>query len=174
MSKVFVFIAMSVDGFIAGKNGDISFLDKYNTDTEDYGYNKIMENVGTVIIGYNSYQKVLSFGVWPYDKKIYVLTSKTNLENDPNVEFFYGDLNDLISKIKSNNDKDIFVDGGGKVVQSFYKKDLIDEITINLVPEILGSGMELFGSMDINKNLSTISVKQFTNGLVQLRYSIKS
>ena len=142
-----LYIAMSLDGYIAKEDGDINWLSIVENPTEDYGYSKFISTVSTVIMGRKTYDKVLSFGIeFPHkDKKCYVIShQKTGKDN--NVEFYNGSIADLINKLKNTTDKNIFIDGGAEHVFELMKQNLIDKYIISIIPIFLGNGISLFKS----------------------------
>jgi dihydrofolate reductase len=143
--KVILYIAMSLDGYIAKQNGDISFLSVVEQKGEDYGYAEFVKTIDTVIWGRKTYDKILSFGIkFPHpDKKIYVIT-RTARPKKANVTFYSDGLKDLIETLKSQNGKNIYVDGGAEIVSELMKQNLIDEFIISIIPVFLGSGISLF------------------------------
>jgi dihydrofolate reductase len=169
--KVILYIAESLDGFIARENSDISWLSIVERPGEDYGYKDFISTVDTVIMGRKTYDKVLSFGIeFPHkDKECYVL-SRTLEGSDGNVQFYSGDINDLIKQLKAGEGKNIFIDGGSEVVREFRCKNLIDEYTISIIPVLLGKGVRLFKDSDTENKLKLIESNVFDSGLVQLRY----
>ena len=172
--QVILYIAMSLDGYIAKKDNDISFLSVVEKPGEDYGYNDFIKTVDTVIMGRKTYDKVLSFGTeFPHkDKKCYVLSS-SKTGSDENVEFFNGEISDLISKIRANKGSDIYIDGGAEVVFELMKVNLIDKFIISIIPVFIGDGIRLFKSGRPEQNLKLIDSKAFSTGLVQLWYEKK-
>lgn len=169
--KVVVYIAASIDGFIAADNDDLGFLASVEKEGEDYGYAEFVSTVDTVIMGRKTYDKVLSFGI-PYphsERKTYVITRSTK-ESKDNIVFYNGSLSDLVSELKSKNGKKVFVDGGAQIVNEFLKLDLVDEIIVSYVPVILGSGTQLFNNQGAPSKWKTISAKQFETGLVQIHW----
>lgn len=121
--KVVLYIAQSLEGFIARADGDIGWLSAVEREGEDYGYSEFIETVNTVIMGRKTYEKVLSFGIeFPHrEKKCYVLT-KTKRDSDGNVQFYSGDAAELIRSIRNGEGKDIFIDGGLRLSGSFYPR----------------------------------------------------
>ncbi|MBP2027300.1 dihydrofolate reductase [Acetoanaerobium pronyense] len=175
--KVVLYIAQSLDGYIARENDEISWLSIVERDNEDYGYNEFVETVetvetvDTVFMGRKTYEKVLTFDVeFPHKGRNCYVLSKTLKGSDENVHFFSGDVDELIKKIKTEEGKDIFIDGGSEVVRAFRDKDLIDEYVISIIPILLGKGIRLFRDTDTENNLKLIESKAFESGLVQLRY----
>ena len=170
--KVVLYIAQSLDGFIATEDHDISWLSIVEQEGEDYGYEDFVDTVDTVFMGRRTYEKVLSFGIeFPHkDRNCYVLsTSRTG--SDENVTFFSGDLKALVGDLKKKEGKNIFIDGGAEVVRVFRVLDLIDEIVISIIPMMLGKGIRLFKEIDATSQLKLISSQSFESGLVQLKYA---
>ncbi|MBN2612772.1 MAG: dihydrofolate reductase [Bacteroidales bacterium] len=138
---VIVYIAMSLDGYIAGPDDDLSFLSAVQVEGEDYGYAEFYETTGTVIMGRKTYDWVMTqVPVFPHhDKETYIITRKT-LPSSGNIRFFNGSIPGLIRMLKAKRGRDIFVDGGAKVVNSLLKEDLIDEFQNSLPVAVLNSG----------------------------------
>lgn len=169
--KLFLFIAMSLDGFIAKQDGDISFLSQVETEGEDYGYSSFIGMVDTVIVGRKTYDKILSMGIeWPYgSREVYVLT-RSEKPDSGTIHFYSGNLYDLISRLKSQEGKRIYCDGGAEIIHQLLQKDLIDEMIISIIPHMLGDGIALFQGGRQEKKLQLISAESFEKGLVQLHY----
>lgn len=169
--KIILYIAESLDGFIAKEDGDISWLSIVDRPDEDYGYNEFINTVDTVIMGRKTYEKVLSFGIeFPHkDKKCFVL-SKTMEGNDHNIEFYNGDISELIERLNKENGKNIFIDGGSEVIRAFRNNNLIDEYVISIIPVLIGKGIPLFKDADTENRLKLTGSKIFNSGLVQLKY----
>lgn len=169
--KLVLFIAMSLDGYIAKPDGDISFLSLVEKEGEDYGYAKYIETVDTVILGRKTYDKILSMGFGlPYgDRNIIVLTRNPHPVTDK-VTFYSGSLSGLISKLKSQAGLNIYCDGGSETIYQLLQEDLIDEITVSIIPVLLGEGIPLFEKGFQEKNLQLVSTESFPKGLVQLHY----
>lgn len=167
-----LFIAMSLDGFIAAQNDNLDFLTAVETPGEDYGYSAFTATVDTVIMGRKTYDKVLSFGVdFPHEgKKCYVFSTERT-GTDENVEFYNGSPEKLIQKIRDEGSVGIYCDGGAKLVQQLSKLNLFDHYIISIIPVILGSGVRLFGDDGREIKLRLNQTKSFSSGLVQLHYS---
>ena len=169
--KVVLYIAESLDGFIAKEDNDISWLSIVEKPNEDYGYNNFVNTIDTVIMGRKTYEKVLSFGIeFPHKDKISYVLSRTLEGTNENVEFYNGTINDLIKKLKSEDGKNIFIDGGAEVVREFRNENLIDEYIISIIPVLLGKGIRLFKDANMENKLKLIESKVFDSGLVQLKY----
>lgn len=171
--KVVLYIAMSLDGYIAKSNDDISFLSIVEEKGEDYGYQDFIKTIDVVIMGRKTYDKVLSFGIpFPHaDKKVFVITRNQKPAKD-NITFYSGDIVELIRSLKKENGANIFVDGGAEIVNLMLKLNLIDECIISIIPVFLGDGILLFKSGREENKLKLINSKTFNKGLVQLHYKI--
>lgn len=169
--KVILYIATSLDGYIAQPNDDLSFLSIVEQEGQDYGYADFMKTVDAVIVGRKTYDKVISMGFdFPYaDKDAYIIT-RTARTNTGQVKFYTKDLKSLIDKLKSESGKNIFCDGGAEIVNELLKDDLIDEFIISVVPILVGNGTKLFKDGRPEQKLELISVKSFDKGLTQLHY----
>lgn len=169
--EVILYIAMSVDGFIAGENDDLTFLSAAEYPGEDYGYEDFNKKVDTVIWGRKTYDKVLTFGMdFPHkDKKVYVL-SGSRTGSDENVEYFSGDIQLLIDKLRAEAGKHIYIDGGAGLVFELMKKSLIDRIILSVVPALVGSGVRLFKEGTGFSKLKLVKSLTFPSGVVQLHY----
>lgn len=169
--KVIVYIAISLDGYIAGKNESLDFLTVVEKEGEDYGYGAFIATIDTIILGRKTYDKVLSMGfAYPAgDQHVYVVT-RTERTSTEKVTFFTDNLRDLVAELKSIPGKNIFCDGGAEIVTEFLKSDLIDEIIISVIPVLLGDGVRLFKDGRPEQKLALKSVKHFDSGLVQLHY----
>ena len=164
---------MSVDGFIAAKNDDLSWLSIVEKEGEDYGYNNLQQRIDTYIVGRSTYDVVLKLtgGVFP-QAEVYDCYVITRQERDPEngVTFYNGDIENLITEIKSKPGKDIYCDGGGQIVKLLMDKDLIDEYVVSVIPTILGDGKRLFIGGTNQINLKAQPSQYFDSGLVQLHY----
>jgi dihydrofolate reductase len=169
--KVILYIAMSLDGYIARENGDIDWLSTVERANEDYGYGNFIQSVDTVIMGRKTYDKVQGIGIeFPHrDKKCYIITH-TQLPVHDNVEFYSGPLSHLIQTIRQAQGKNVFIDGGAQVVNELMKDDLIDEFIISIIPVFLGSGISLFQPSHPEMKLHLKNRNIFSSGLVQLWY----
>lgn len=169
--KVILFIAMSLDGYIAKNNGDISFLSLVDVPDEDYGYKKFYDTVDTVILGRKTYDKILTFGIeFPHRfKKCYVV-SRTLSGNEGLLEFYDGDLTELINNLRCSEGKDIFIDGGAELVNELMKRNLIDKYIISIIPVFLGEGIRLFNHGYTERKLTLKRSAMFKSGLAQLEY----
>src|SRR3989304_9265966 len=172
--NIILYIAASLDGFIARKNGSVDWLAPYEKGQEDYGYNEFYKKIGTVIMGNNTYKQVLSFGEFPYrGKDCFVFTRIKDKLEDENVTFVSKSAKDFISQLNLRDNKNIWLLGGASIIDEFLKFDLIEEFIITVIPILLGDGIPLFKGKSNEKKLKLINVKTFDPGLVQLHYKRK-
>ncbi len=172
MSKQLVlYIACSVDGYIAKPNDDLSFLGLVEQAGEDYGYSAFMQTIDTVIIGRKTYDWVMKqVPEFPHAHlNTYVIT-RNPLPNQGNIQFYNGEITELVAQLKTQYGKNIFCDGGAEIVQLLLKADLIDELIISIIPVLVGDGIRLFKDGRPELNIELINVKHFVKGLVQLHY----
>lgn len=173
-TKFSVYIATSLDGFIARKNGDIDWLPAPESGGEDFGYTEFMSSVDCLVMGRNTFEKVLTFGSWPYDKKVYVLSSK-NLTVPEEIKSKTEALNlsprEVAKFLEAREVKHVYVDGGN-TIQRFLIEGLIDEMTITVIPILIGEGLPLFGALEKDIHLELISSHGFSNGFVQNKYKV--
>src|SRR5688572_19840302 len=169
--KVIVYIATSLDGYIAKPNDDLSFLSIVDQDGEDYGYKDFIKTVDTVILGRRTYDWVMNeVGEFPHaDKNSFIIT-RTARPSIGKTNFYTGNLPDLIARLKSEPGKNIFIDGGAQIVNELLKDNLVDEFIISVIPILIGEGIRLFKDGRPEQRLELISVKQFDKGLAQLHY----
>jgi dihydrofolate reductase len=172
--KVILYIAASLDGYIAKPDGDIDFLSVVEEPGEDYGYADFLKNIDTVIWGRKTYEKVLSFGhPLPHSDKIIYVITRTARADSEHVNFYTGSPCDLIADLKNKEGKNIFIDGGAQIVNQLLKLNLIDEIILSVIPVLLGSGIALFQEEKSEIRLKLVKSKQFRKGLVQLHYAVE-
>jgi dihydrofolate reductase len=175
--KVSVFIATSLDGFIARSDSDLDWLTgAESTLTEqDYGYQEFMDTIDTIVLGRNTFELVLTFDSWPYSgKKVVVLSSKPSAVPShlvDEVEWLSLPPQRLAERLAAQGATHLYVDGG-KTIQGFLRAGLIDELTITRVPVLIGTGVPLFGPLDHDVRLTHIATQQFENGFVQSKYRV--
>lgn len=171
-----VFIATSLDGFIARKDGDIEWLMNRSEQTEDHGYDKFIEEMDGIVMGRGTYEKVLNFESWPYTKPVVVLSqslSQSSLPENLNDKVRVMDFSpkEVMSLLAIENWKKVYIDGG-QVIQSFIRDNLIQEMVITVVPVLIGGGRTLFGPLKGDVSLSHFKTTSFPSGLVQSIYKI--
>ncbi|SMO93821.1 dihydrofolate reductase family protein [Gracilimonas mengyeensis] len=182
MPKISVYIATSLDGFIARKDGDIEWLHtsgqgKVASD-EDFGYKVFMENIDVLLMGRNTFEKVLSFGgEWPYGKKpVIVLTSRAieiPKEISETVSSMSGSPEEIVSALDQQGFEDLYLDGGF-TIQRFLEAGLVNELTVTRIPILIGEGIPLFGPLTEDIPLKHLETQSWNNGFVQSRYKVLS
>lgn len=169
--KISIYIAMSIDGYIARKDGGLDWLEYGHTGDEDYGFKKFMNDIDALILGRNTYEVVTSFDKWPYDGKRVIVLSNILTDVRKEAELFCGQLHDLVSTLHSEGTKHVWVDGG-ITVSKFLEAGLVDDITISVIAVVLGSGIPLFNTMNREHRCRLISSQSYPSGLVQLKYEV--
>ncbi|WP_149240296.1 dihydrofolate reductase family protein [Dyadobacter sp. 32] len=169
---VILYIAATLDGYIATQDGDLKFLESVEREGEDYGYGKFIKNVDAVIVGRKTYDKVLSMGFdFPHAEKESYIITRTPRPDIGNIRFYTGEVKELVLKLKSEPGNNIFVDGGSEIVHLLMSENLIDEYIISIIPVLLGDGIRLFRDGRPQEDLRLISSTAFESGLVQLHYT---
>jgi dihydrofolate reductase len=159
MRKVILYISSSLDGFIAGPNNDLSFLDKMHLEGEDYGYTSFVNSIDTVLVGRKTYQWVIDQGYeYPHGNKMTYV--------------YDGDLKTLVAKLKTEKGRNIYCDGGAKIVNMMLQAGLIDEIILSVIPVLLGAGTSLFSTTYPKKALKLLKSQSYSSGLTQLHYRL--
>ncbi|MEN7551651.1 dihydrofolate reductase family protein [Rapidithrix thailandica] len=171
MRKTTLYIAMSLDGYIAQPNDDLRFLSIVQKEGEDYGYAKFNSTVDTVIMGRKTYDWVMKNATeFPHtDKQAFIIT-RTPKAAIGNTSFYSGSLKTLVLKLKQEKGKTIFIDGGAEVANSLMKEQLIDELIISIIPVCIGEGIRLFKDGRPWTHLQLLESRTFESGLVQLHY----
>lgn len=172
--KIILFIAMTLDGYIARKNGDIDWLQDAEIQGEgDNGYSDFYQTIDTVLMGKKTYEHVMSLvDVYPYpDKKSYVF-SRSKQKSGPFIEFIDEDIKHFIQKLKQQKGENIWLVGGGELVDSFLRKKLVDEMIITVIPILLGGGIPLFQHPIPENKLDLKGTVQYGD-FVQLHYGLR-
>ena len=177
-AKVSVYIATSLDGFIARKDGGMDWLDEANATVpkgEDLGFQAFIDSVDALVMGRKTYEMVLSFGLWPYGERPVIVLSHSPFSFPPgvpgSVSHSSGPLPDLLARLSADGAKHVYVDGG-TTIQGFLAEGLVDEITITVIPVILGSGIPLFGSLERDIHLTHVRTIAYDFGMVQSTYAV--
>lgn len=172
--RLFVYIATSLDGYIARPNEDLDWLNMVEMPGEDYGYGAFIDQIDTVILGRRTYEKVLGMGVgFPHqNKEVYVIT-RTQRPSEGNIHFYGGDLRQLLDSIRQKDGRHIFCDGGAEVIHQLMQAGLVDEWIISYIPIFLGTGIRLFQDGRPETLLELVESRSFPSGLVQVHYRKK-
>ena len=174
--KLILYISMSLDGFLATKDDDLSWLSIVEKEGEDYGYATFNETVDAYIVGSKTYETVLSMtgGTFPpSDNHECYIISRQERANENGVTFYNKGVENLIKELKSKEGKNIYCDGGAMVIKMLMDHNLIDEYSISIIPIILSDGKRLFRGETPRIHLEAISSKQFESGLIQVHYKKK-
>jgi dihydrofolate reductase len=164
------FLALSLDGFIAGPHGDLSWLDPYATDSPaETGYECLMHEIDTLVMGRNTYEKVLSFDFWPYAGKRVVVLTHRPLSSRHGETAQAGPLHDVLERLWRQGARHVYLDGG-QVVRQGLADGLIDELTLSWVPVILAGGTGLFHGLQNRLAWEVSDVRRLPSGLVQTSY----
>ncbi|HEY9626803.1 MAG TPA: dihydrofolate reductase family protein [Coleofasciculaceae cyanobacterium] len=170
MRKVVLFIASSLDGYIARPSGEIDWLFA----DQDYGYTPFLESIDAVLVGRTTYEQILTLGEYPYvGKKSYVFTRNSDRTSDQNVEFISEDVTSLVKRLQSSEGKDIWLAGGSILIRDFMRHQLVDQIILSIHPTILGEGIPLFANAIAPSSLNLTHCQRYDSGLVQLSYDVK-
>lgn len=173
-AKITLYIATSLDGFIAKRDGSVKWLDEFNESGEDYDYKEFIGSIKTVVMGNATYKQILGFGKFPYkNQKCFVFTNHDK-KKDKNVTFVNGDVKKFVNGLDKKEEHRIWLVGGADLTNQFLKHDLIDEIIIFIMPIILGSGIRLFDENNNKKELELEKTKTYKSGVVRLNYNTGS
>lgn len=169
-----VFIATSLDGYIADQQGGIDWLHSIpNPDKIDMGYGAFMAGIDALVMGRTTFDTVCGFDMeWPYEKPVFVLSnSMTQVPKKymKKAEVVHGNLNEILEKIHDKGHQHLYIDGG-KTVQGFLKEDLIDEMTITIIPYLLGAGIPLFSELQKRLEFECMDTKIYLEKIVQNRF----
>lgn len=176
--KCSVFIATSLDGFIARKNGDLDWLPGSDGEIagEDYGFSEFFASIDTLVMGRKTYELALSFNEWPYRGKDVLVLSRS-FPSRPNIlaNGARGTSlppHELVHQLIASGSTHVYVDGG-KTIQSFLRENLINELIITRIPVLIGDGIPLFGSVTHDIQLQHLTTQSYASGFVQSKYVVK-
>jgi dihydrofolate reductase len=174
MSKTTLYIATTLDGKIARKDGSLDWLFALaNPNQIDHGYADFLKRIGTTIMGKNTYNEILGFGVeWPYrGMDSYIATTNKELQATmPETYIISSNISDHINKLKGQSQKDIWLIGGGQLITYFLNNDLLDRMILSLIPTIIGEGISLFPDNPKEIIWELSNVEKFETGVVNLTY----
>ena len=172
-----VYIATSIDGCIADRNNGLEWLETVpNPENRDLGFADMMSRIDALVMGRNTYETVLGFGIeWPYSKPVFVCSR--SLKDIPGklkdkVFLVSGTASEITENLRSRGYKDLYIDGG-KTIQGFLREDMIDEMIITKIPVLLGGGTALFGDLPEHMDFELISAEVLLDQIVSLRYRRK-
>ncbi len=177
-AKTSVFVATSLDGFISRQDGSIDWLDRANSlvpQGEDCGYAAFMATVDVLVMGRNTFDLALTFPGWPYKATPVVVLTHRALDIPAaiatSVSMSQESPAALVARLSGQGAKHLYIDGG-QTIQSFLKAGLIDELTVTLIPVLIGTGRPLFGPLPNDVRLAHVSTKAYDFGFVQHRYRV--
>ncbi len=166
-----VYIALSLDGYIAGPGDDLSFLDSVQVEGEDYGYNAFMQSVDTVLMGRKTYDKVMSFGIeLPHESKEWFVFSHSKHGTEGAAQFVNTEVSDFVRHLRNREGGTIFVDGGATLIQYLIRADLVDRFVLSYVPLMLGAGVPLFAENTPTQEYELTAVRHYASSLVQAEF----
>ena len=168
-----VYIGTSLDGFIARPDGDFAWLSKFADDDAINAYDEFMAGIDALVIGRGTFETVLTFPTWPYNKPVFVLSRSIKEVPEPlrdKVSILTLTPAQMLEHLGEKGFRSAYIDGG-KVIQSFLAADLIDELIISKVPVLIGSGIPLFGSIDADICYNHVRTTVCSNGLVRSYYN---
>jgi dihydrofolate reductase len=170
--KASVFIATSLDGFIAREDGAIDWLP---ANPEPHGYDEFIASVDAIVIGRKTFETVLAFGGWFYGKTPVVVLSTKELKapEGANCDFMSGDPRDIAARLDERGFHHVYLDGG-VTIQRFLEAGLIQRLIITRIPVLLGSGIPLFGPLSHDVRLTHVATRTFAEGLAQSEYTIEA
>jgi dihydrofolate reductase len=173
--KASVFVGTSLDGFIARRNSDFDFLPEGGG--EPHGYEEFMASVDVLVIGRNTYEKVMTFESWPYAGKRVVVLSSRHLDissaRGEQIEVMSGSPHEIVGRLEATGAKHAYIDGG-VTVQGFLRDKLIQRLVITRVPVLIGEGIPLFGSLPHDIRLRHLQTTTYVSGLVKSEYEVLS
>jgi dihydrofolate reductase len=170
--KASVFVGVSVDGFIARRDGAFDFLDEGGN--EPHGYDEFMATVDVLVIGRGTFDVVAKFGQWPYGEKRVVVLSSKPIELSglpPTVTQLQGEPESIVATLDAQGFRHAYVDGG-ITIQRFLRAGLIQKLTITRVPVLIGDGIPLFGAVPADVRLRHVATRSYSGGLVQSEYEV--
>ncbi|MEA4980005.1 MAG: dihydrofolate reductase family protein [Petrimonas sp.] len=177
MKTIKLYIAASLDGYIARSNGDLDWLLKFPTPTgTEYGYKELMDSIDTIIMGGKTYRAVLDMNFeWPYsDKTCYIISRhNTNLTPTKDVKFITENVVEKIEELKQQDGKDIWLVGGGEIISMLLEAGLVDKLQICYIPVILGKGIRLFPEQPQESTWKLVGSKSYDSGIIKVDYVIR-
>lgn len=177
MSKVVLYTAVTIDGFIARPDGNLDWLHATpDPETGDYGYEELLANTEVIIMGRKTYDEVIGYGIdWPYKNfRTYVVTQNRNfIPGTPSTHILTDDIKEFVLEQKQRSRKDIWLVGGGQLNTHFINDGLIDRMILTIIPKMLGDGIRLFANKGVESGWKLVSVQSFNTGLVNLTYDFE-
>lgn len=173
MRKIKLYIASSIDGYIANLDGSLDWLSDYPITPElNYGYDKFFESVDTVIMGGKTYRDILNMDViYPYESKMSYIITRNQINNSKeNIQFVTDNIIKTVSNLKEKQGKGIWLVGGGELISMLLNYDLVDEMIITYIPTLLGDGVPLFPKSKKESNWKLINSQSYDDGVLTVEY----
>lgn len=171
--KTTLYVATSVDGFIATEDGGVEWLDDFQDDAERGRFEEFFASVDCLVMGATTYEQVLGFGEWPSGRTpTYVVTGRDLPLATEAVELFDGPVDELARQLEERYDH-VWLVGGAQLAQSYLAANEVNELRLNIVPVLLGSGISLFGDSGQRRGLDLTDVATRENGLVEVQYRVE-
>jgi dihydrofolate reductase len=173
MTNIILNIACSFDGYIARGDGNVEWLSRVDSDSQDYGYQKFYDSIDALIMGRKTYQQILGFGKWPYPGKPCYVISHNPLKN-PRQEIIVSSKEpaSLMKSFSEAGCKRVWLVGGADTLKTFLNEEMVHEIIVSYIPLLLGDGIPLFQPGIPERKLSLLSTETFPNGLLQVHYQL--
>ncbi|MDU1892547.1 MAG: dihydrofolate reductase family protein [Dysgonomonas sp.] len=173
MKKIKLYIAASIDGYIARNNGSIDWLTDYPIlENFDYGYKEFYNSVDTIIMGGKSYRAMLRISEeWMYSDKLTYVVSKHSYQNEQHVHFISMNVTETITNLQKEKGKDIWLFGGGEIISLLLNNNLVDEMIITYIPIVLGDGIPLFPLNTKESAWNLTKCETYENGTYQVKYN---
>lgn len=170
MRKVILYIATSLDGYIAEKDGGLDWLERFpHEPSEDYGYVDLLNRIDCTLMGRITFDFVARYsGPFPYPDTTNYVFSNRDIKTDLPIEIISGDAVAFLKHLKQQKGKDIWLIGGGRLNTSFANAGLIDEMILTQIPVFLGSGIPVFDSLKTTIALQNCKYKTYPNGVIKL------
>ena len=173
MRKVTLFIAMSLDGYIADKDGGVDWLNGQEEDGENMDtYSEFIKTIDTIIMGWNTYHQViteLSPEEWVYPEQISYVITHREIPSTERIRFTSESPCDLVKRLREEEGNGIWICGGANIVRQLMETDLIDTLHISVIPTLLGDGVRLFGPLEKEQKLRLVKTQSY-NGITDLVY----
>jgi len=171
MTNTILYIATSLDGYIADRDGGIDWLSTIDESDDDYGYPDFFDSIDALIMGSHTYEQILGFGDWPYaGKQSYVFSQRPLKTPHENIAILSSSPNDALQHIHKQGYNKIWLVGGGLLTSSLLQDKLVDEFIISMIPILLGEGIPLFSASRPEEKLTLVNSKQYPSGLLQVHY----
>jgi dihydrofolate reductase len=170
MKQVTLYIAQSLDGFVASTDGSVSWLDEYSGPDSDYGFEAFVESIDTVVQGHSTFRQ---FPVVHPGKHNYVFSREPNSQSVDGVTFVAGSTRDFVDSLDEDTHKHVWLVGGPGLLTGFLNEDQVDEMIVFVMPVLLREGIPLFSNLTIELVLSLIDTTEYSNGVVRLHYKVE-